>query len=302
MRACSVVCVLALLTQSWRMGAACGSGNDTTLLHVQGQSGKFTLYTASRGRSNGIQVWMDALRELDASGNAVGTSGNPKHSINTFAAQDFSIRDPEDVTIGEGVSATKVSFSSPVSTIGEVQIDTYVMCEDGVVGTGNETWGVRAGDVKWNIELYSWTWCGCQQGQNQQVGDMVEVDITVKGLVDAQQGSSGRSVDLGGGLTLELSDQVTVDGEPASMPDGFPQVSFQGSRTILTFRFPKFRDRLVYDPVVAGFAPDVEVPEETTGTPAPDDSTTAMVTNRAGTNLPGALVLACFMAAIALTA
>ena len=41
-----------------------------------------------------ITVTMDALREVDASGNAVGTSGNPKHTFNTFASQAFSFSSP----------------------------------------------------------------------------------------------------------------------------------------------------------------------------------------------------------------
>lgn len=236
---------------------------DEVVVDVQGHSGKFTVYKKSEGKANGIQINMDALRELDSEGNAVGTSGNTKHSINTFAAQDFTIARMETVTLAagqlgdanaQGVSASKISFSSPVSSIGTVRIDTYIMKGAGSVGPPGETWTVQAGDMKWNIELSNWTWCGCSQGQKQQVGDMIDVDVTVKGLVDAARGRSNKSVNLGGGVAMELSNKVYVDGAWAAMPAGFPRVSFQGSSTTLTFRFPKFNTNATYDPAITGLS------------------------------------------------
>jgi hypothetical protein len=60
---------------------------------VHGSSGKFSIYdAAANGAScdpSAVTVTMDFLRELDADGEAVGTSGNVKHSINTFAPQKF---------------------------------------------------------------------------------------------------------------------------------------------------------------------------------------------------------------------
>mmetsp|Transcript_15868 Transcript_15868/g.39888 ORF Transcript_15868/g.39888 Transcript_15868/m.39888 type:complete len:109 (+) Transcript_15868:56-382(+) len=46
------------------------------VVDVQGQSGKFTVFEESKGGS-GIQITMDALREVDAQGNAVGTMAAP---------------------------------------------------------------------------------------------------------------------------------------------------------------------------------------------------------------------------------
>jgi hypothetical protein len=242
------------------------AGAGGVLVDVQGQSGKFTVYKESEGKANGIQVTMDALRELDSAGNAVGASGSTKHSINTFAAQAFTIAAPEDVNLVAGeldganasdassVSATKISFSSPVSTIGTIRIDTYIMKEAGNLGPPNETWAVSAGDMKWNIELSAWSWCGCNKGQTQEVGDMIDVDVTVKGLFNAAQGASSKSVNLGGGVTMELSDQVNVDGTWAAMPTGYPRVTFQGSSTTLTFRFPKFAQKVTYDPAITGLS------------------------------------------------
>eukprot|EP00448_Togula_jolla_P020802 CAMPEP_0170588190 /NCGR_PEP_ID=MMETSP0224-20130122/10699_1 /TAXON_ID=285029 /ORGANISM="Togula jolla, Strain CCCM 725" /LENGTH=89 /DNA_ID=CAMNT_0010911893 /DNA_START=87 /DNA_END=352 /DNA_ORIENTATION=- len=70
-----------------------------TTVRIQGQSGKFTLSNSARGSEKDIVVTMDALRELDAQGNAVGASGSTKHSLNTFASQDFTILDANLTTV-----------------------------------------------------------------------------------------------------------------------------------------------------------------------------------------------------------
>jgi len=50
---------------------------------------------------------------------------------------------------------------------------------------------------------------------------------------------------------LELSNQVLVDNSTWSMmADGYPSVNVQGSTTTITFRFPKFSNDILYDPVL----------------------------------------------------
>lgn len=123
------------------------------------------------------------------------------------------------------------------------------------MGTDLETWAVRNGDVKFNLALSNWHWCGegaeCGKGQTSQVGAFIDVVISVKGSAEAKVGSDGKSVELGGGATIELSDRVFVDGEWTTMPAGYPMVSTQGSSTMFTFRFPKFSESALYDPVVS---------------------------------------------------
>eukprot|EP00930_Biecheleria_cincta_P049383 TRINITY_DN345_c0_g1_i1.p1 TRINITY_DN345_c0_g1~~TRINITY_DN345_c0_g1_i1.p1 ORF type:complete len:325 (+),score=55.36 TRINITY_DN345_c0_g1_i1:84-1058(+) len=225
-----------------------------TVVDVQGQSGKFTVYDERSGKASGIQVTMDALREVDAAGNAVGASGSVKHSINTFAAQAFTIAPAEDVMLGN-VSAVKVSFSSPITSIGVISVDTYVLGKSGSLGPPGETWAVQNGDLKWNIALSNWQWCGCSQGGKTEEGAFIDVDISVKGLGNAEtKGKSNKSLTLGGGVTLELSNQVHSDGKWSAMPAGYPKVSMQGSSTTFTFRFPRFTESSVYDPVLTGLA------------------------------------------------
>jgi len=244
-------------------------------LQVQGQSGKFTLVPqGSSGSSVGLRVTMDALREVDADGNEVGTSGSVKHSINTFASQAFTVGEMETVLIGSGVSAAKVSFESTISQIGRIGVDTYVMAQAGTVGMSNESWDVNIGDLKWNIRLWDWTWCdggNCQQGQTEEVGAFVELDITVQNLGggSASRGS-GKSVSLGSNATLELSTQVLKDCAWEQLPAEFPSISTQGSSTTITFRFPRFENSSLYDPVVQSAAAELGIDVDSdAGSPTP---------------------------------
>merc|ERR1712136_276599 len=197
---------------------------------VLGQSGKFTLYKEALGKSadpDAVTVTMSGLYELDEDGEEVGTSGSTKHSINTFAAQDFTVEDAVETSI-DGVPASLIKFYSSVSTIGQITVDTWVIESLGTVGPPNETWSVIPGDVKWSITLSDWTWCGCSQGNQDQVGEYVDVEIEIKGSGGDVSGS-GKTFDLGGGVGLELSDQVLVDDAWMSMPEGFPLVSDEGN-------------------------------------------------------------------------
>lgn len=239
---------------------SCSAQNTTdaarTLVDVQGQSGKFTVYSDKLGKDSGVQITMDALREVDAGGAAVGASGSTKHSIQTFASQAFIIAEAVEVLLGTGsksVNATKISFSSTISTIGKIKVDTFVMKAGGQVGPPNETWAVRMGDLKWSIELSQWTWCGCSKGNANEVGQFVDFDVSVKGLsTPTSKGGSNKTLALGGGLTLELSNQVLVDGNWTAMPAGYPMMTTNGASITFTFRFPKFNTSALYDPVITG--------------------------------------------------
>eukprot|EP00928_Gymnodinium_smaydae_P010842 TRINITY_DN14082_c0_g1_i2.p1 TRINITY_DN14082_c0_g1~~TRINITY_DN14082_c0_g1_i2.p1 ORF type:complete len:626 (+),score=118.28 TRINITY_DN14082_c0_g1_i2:99-1880(+) len=244
-------------------------GTSRTLLHVMGQSGKFTIYNSLLGKAQGLTVTMDALKELDSDGNAVGATGSLslKHSLNTFATQSFDIKDPVPVKV-DGVDASLVAFSSPINSIGKIQVDTYIMEGAGQVGPPGEKWAVSNGDLKWNIKLFDWTWCGCKSGA--EVGAFVDLDVSVKGPKTANmKKGSNKSIDMGDGVSLELSDQVLVDGNWTSMPAGYPKITVKGSSTIFTFRFPKFVASATYDPLVSGMTPPTSAP-----TPAPGSSPT----------------------------
>lgn len=93
-------------------------------VNILGRSGKMNI---ANGNSV-VQVTMDALRELDADGNEVGKTGNPKHSIETFASQDFTFSAVEEETslfvfnstsnetVQESAKGLKIDFSCILDT------------------------------------------------------------------------------------------------------------------------------------------------------------------------------------------
>ena len=228
---------------------------------VIGNSGKFKVST----RLTNVTVAVDSLYEVDANGNPVGTSGASKHSIQTFANQEFqfgqSFEAPYDITVGgdgTGPNASILPFTSTVSDdIGTIRVETFIFKEHGTVttdGSEEETMSVTTGDFKWNIELLDWSFCGvdveCKQGQTEQVGAGIEVKMEMKGNGNAMEINDGRKVELGGGLEVFVSKMLYCDNEWLPMEAGYPLFTVQGSKQLWTLRFPRFISTCTYDPLL----------------------------------------------------
>jgi len=224
-------------------------------IKVLGQSGKFTIYDEDLGEEdpNKVTVQLDYLYEIAADGETkVGNTGNPKHSVETFANQQFVIEDPVDTTIGN-VGAQLISFYSSVNGIGNIELDTYILKSNGTIGTDEESWAVRANDVKFSIALREWEFCApCGNGNNQRYSEYIDVAVEIKGKGGAPEKSNetDTSYDLGGGVPLEMSNRINLDGNWTAMPDGYPKMEEKGSKALFIFRFPKFEQNATYDPVI----------------------------------------------------
>lgn len=228
------------------------TNTSQTKIKILGQSGKMTI-TPPKG--DAVMVTMDFLRELDANGNEVGKSGSKKHSINTFAAQDFTFTNKGLVNY-ENVSTNAVDFSTSISTdIGKLDVMTYIFRNNGTVGTDTERWKVIFGDIKFNLFLSNWKWCGdqvtCGNGKNTETGAFIDVGIEIKSKSEPkkQKGKNG-SFALGDGIDLQLSSRVLIDGVWKNMPAGFPSLEVKNGKSLFTFRFPKFTTDAKYDPVM----------------------------------------------------
>jgi len=243
-------------------------------MKVLGKSGKFVVYAQNAGESDAskVSIELDALREIDSAGKAVGVSTSVKHSLQTFAAQDFSISTITSAKLGSqktwmppwnmelaaiksAVDAKMMSFRSDVAGIGQIVVDTYIMTSAGKVGPEGEEWKVQPGDLKFNIGFSKWDFCtgsalkACKSGE---VGEYLEIDIKMKGKNAAVVLASGKKLmyQLGGGVNLQLTDKVMVDGVQKTMPSGYPKLTMKGSAQVFTFRFPKFSTSLMYDPLI----------------------------------------------------
>ena len=224
----------------------------------------------------GIRVTMDALREVDSAGAEVGKSGSVKHSLNTFASQSFMVGSVEQVTVGS-VGAAKVSFESTISSIGKLGVDTYLIADSGSVGMNNDTWSVGIGDLKWNIRLWDWTWCGDSGAscQNGEVGDAIELDITVQNMGGGSASKSSNKTISMGSAELQLSTEVQTDCQWVQMAEDYPMVTTQGSGTTITFRFPRFSSSSLYDPVISGSCAELGLTCDTAETAAATSATSA---------------------------
>lgn len=209
------------------------SGHSTSI-DVLGQSGKVTI----RRGSNVITMQMDKLYEV--SNNVyIGTSGQNKHSVTAFANQNFDFTPLRTVTY-KNVSVDEFYFYSPIYSIGFLDVRTMLVNNQSSLGTSTEEWAVNPGDIKWNIELRNWHFL--------PEADSIELHIEIKGRRPVGNTTS-KSIDIGGG-TLQLSNRVVIDGVEQDMPLGFPKVVQKGSKDFYIFRFPRFQDKAIYDPVL----------------------------------------------------
>ena len=209
------------------------SGHSTSI-DVLGQSGKVTI---KRG-SNVITMQIDKLYEV-ANDKYIGTTGSNKHSVTAFANQDFQFTELQTVTY-KNVSVNEFYFYSSIYDIGFLDVRTMLVNNRSSLGTVTEEWSVNPGDIKWNIELRNW--------QFLPEADHIELHIEIKGNRPVGNTTS-KSIDIGGG-TLQLSNRVVIDGVEQDMPQGYPKVVQKGSKDFYIFRFQRFTDSAVYDPVL----------------------------------------------------
>jgi hypothetical protein len=244
------------------------SGTSAGGVHVKvlGQSGKITIGANEDPSSdpNKVTVTMDGIYERNVAGALVGSKGlsnTGKHSRNTFANTNFAVGPLMPALLGEGtVRAASLEFESNLHKTSQVRITTYLVQKGGVVKpypNATESFTVRVGSMKFNIELIDWVFCGdvdasCKAGE---VGAFVDVDVEIKGKGSTASSSVDVGVpsfELGGGMSVDLSTQVQLDGTWHDMPEGYPKLRTVGSKQIFTFRFPKFSSLAKYDPVVQG--------------------------------------------------
>lgn len=214
-------------------------GSNGTSIEVLGQSGKARIV---RGEAT-VTMQVDYLTEMDEFDNEVGNIGQNKHSVNSFATQSFTFSDLVDKEY-QNTSVQEFTFETPIYSIGKMKLVTMLVGESSEVGTETETWSVSAGDLKWNIELSDWTFCDpCADG----TAKYIDVALEIKGSKSESKGN--QTTDLGD-ATLQLSNRVMIDSEEVYMPNGYPKITTKGSKQLFVFRFPKFTNKAVYDPLL----------------------------------------------------
>jgi hypothetical protein len=180
-----------------------------------------------------------------------GTEVDPTHSVNV-EEEEFTITQVLGVFFG-GITARKISFSSSVNGVGNIKLEAFQILSNGTItNDGGETWVVRPGDVKFNIVLTDWSFCGVAAECGGAVGEYIDVAVGIKGRNNkpVEDQDDALSFDLGGHVPLQLSAQVSLDGVSTELPDGFPSVETDGDKALFFFRIPRFTESAFYDPVI----------------------------------------------------
>jgi len=232
-------------------------------VEILGQSGKMRLFSTAAGQeANRVTVEMDALRELNAAGETIGNTGTlaERHSLNGFANQDFTFDPLESDFRPAGASynasihakANRLTFRSPIGNVGMISVDTLIISHEGLVGPTGGEWFSGVGDMKFNINFPNWKWCGDADSScaRNDVGAFLELDISVKGAADTVTHMGNGVYNLGGDANMTLTDLVTIDGVEGQQMAETPSMRQQGSKTIFTFRFPRFENSAQYDPLI----------------------------------------------------
>ena len=190
-------------------------------------------------------IEFDSLSEITAAGEVVGQTGATKHSVNSFATQNF-VFSPVVEEPYLGVPVKKFTFESPIYSVGLLRVVVLLVQENATIDTGSEQWSVSRGDMKFNIELRDWTFCGpCDDGS----ADFIELAMEIKSSKEAAAEDEAKAVDIGGAV-LQLATKVEVDTVKIPLPAGYPKVISKGSKKLFVFRFPKFGSFLSYDPLL----------------------------------------------------
>jgi hypothetical protein len=120
------------------------------VVDILGQSGKMNLDNNNRT----VQITMDALREVNANGDVVGNTGSVKHSVQTFASQEFifGIRDyyttlftfnsTTNDTVAEAANGLRVDFSSTLATGSQLKVQALLVSDGGIAGDAQGNWTV----------------------------------------------------------------------------------------------------------------------------------------------------------------
>jgi len=230
----------------------------TISIEVTGKSGKIAVKNDGKKI---MQISPDHLEEKTAADEKAGN-----HELTNFAKTDFEFS-PMMETQKYGLNATTINFKTNFTKDieGQMTIDMIFFTEAGTIEVeSGEEYNISVGAVKFNVEIENYQFCNpCKKGNKDLVGAFLDLTMEIKGTKEGkpeksskQKGGKGKSkakkqpetYDLGESEVI-VSSLVKVDGTWANMTDGYPKIEVKGSKTLFTFRFPKFTTSVYYDPI-----------------------------------------------------
>jgi len=198
---------------------------------------------------NSVSVVLNYLYEVTADGETIGAS------LVDLETQEYRVKQTVGMFFND-IKARRLQFEAMIDGVGKIGLDAYIMLSDGNITTpGDEVWVVSKGDVKFNVDVSDWSFCGDETpcGDANQTSVYLDLAISIQGSSEKPEQSEDNSLlfSLGGNVPLLLSSQIEVDDFMQDMPEGFPRVeSTDNQGTVFYFRFPRFEDTVKYDPIV----------------------------------------------------
>lgn len=238
-----------------------GSADVGAYVEAQSESGKFFVSQQSSpsGDTAAVQVRMDGVQEVDASGNAIsGQSLSISHSLtaSVLASLDFTVG-PVEGRAFAGLDASSTSSitveTQPIQgSTASVSLEAVQVKQDarGTIGSGSAsaTLDLQSGDAQFIVSVDDWDYC--EEGLLGCSSSGAAVDVTLKFESQGQASVDGNRIIMEGSGDVYVQDVVSVDGQYRAMADGFPKIEVEGETSVkVTARLEK-GSQTTWDPTV----------------------------------------------------
>ncbi|KAK3599354.1 hypothetical protein CHS0354_009854 [Potamilus streckersoni] len=236
-------------------------GEGNVYVNILGKSGKITIGSKIKPADDPdrVTIELDGLQEIANDSKNIHDSD---HVFQTFANQDFTFMSVINTTF-QNISASIFRFNATVGSQNAlVMLSVYIFRGNGSLSINGENTTVRAGTVKFNTEISGWKFCNGTMCTHSQIGEYLDLYITVKGKGEKPEKlvkkkfSNGDEYSLGGSSYLVMSKKVRSDGNWTDMPTGYPLIISRGNKKTFVIRMPKFSSNSFYDPNVEINIPD----------------------------------------------
>ena len=181
------------------------------------RSGKIFVYKGST--SDGISIIYGFLEEIDSDDQKINIDS--KHKFSNFGQLQCSFSELEETTYGSNnIAVVQFSFTATIPLSGQsatLKSVVLVFKKDGTIDLGGETIKVKEGDMKFNVMIEDWTFCGhagttCQTDQTTVTGKYLDFGMEIKRKGPIQTPADDSTIyGLGDGSVLILPKQVTYD-------------------------------------------------------------------------------------------
>lgn len=190
----------------------------------------------------------NSVKELDQAGAVI-----PNNKVENMEGQVFNYQDFPDSEVN-GVKAHEVDFEVELEHAGEIvghmKSEFFLIKEEGTVGPDLnsdtvERYDVVAGNVKFNLRFEQWQW--------SDEGRFIELSATLNSVSALSSVDDIANIVLPFGSRLVLTKAVATDDVLGEMAEGYPQVVVSSSddkTAEFTFRFHRFENHVMYDPLI----------------------------------------------------